>query len=68
MTLSTSRLPRLLTVAETAVYLRLCTKTVRRKIAQGELAAHRDGRVVRIAEPDLLAYTARCKMQSIKVQ
>ncbi len=67
MTLSTSRLPRLLTVAETAAYLRLCTKTVRRKIAQGELPAHRDGRVVRIAEPDLFAYTARARMQSIQV-
>jgi len=46
--------PPLLTVAEAAERLRVSTKTIRRQIAAGTLAAHRIGRSVRIAEPDLV--------------
>jgi excisionase family DNA binding protein len=53
------RLPRLHTIAETAEALRVCTKTVRRLIARGELRSQRVGNRYRIAEPDIRAYLAR---------
>lgn len=46
------------TIAEVAEMLRVCTRTVRRWIAAGELVAHRFGNAVRIAEPDLRAFLA----------
>jgi excisionase family DNA binding protein len=50
---------QLFTIAETAEMLRVCTRTVRRWIAAGELVAHRFGsNAVRIAEPDLRAFLA----------
>ena len=56
-----SRLPRLLTVAETAEALGLSIKTIRRRIDAREIPVHRPGRAVRIAEADLLAYLAGTK-------
>ncbi len=47
---------RLLTIKEVAEYLRLDPKTVRRRIKDGELAAHKVGRQWRIAESDLKKY------------
>jgi excisionase family DNA binding protein len=46
------------TIAETAEMLRVCTHTVRRWVAAGELIAYRFGNAVRIAEPDLRAFLA----------
>jgi excisionase family DNA binding protein len=46
------------TITETAEMLRVCTRTVRRWIAAGELVAHRFGNAMRIAEPDLRAFMA----------
>jgi excisionase family DNA binding protein len=46
------------TIAETAEMLRVATRTVRRRIAAGELIAHRFGGAVRIAESDLRAFLA----------
>jgi excisionase family DNA binding protein len=46
------------TIAETAEMLRVATRTVRRRIASGELTAHRFGGAVRIAEGDLRAFLA----------
>ncbi len=47
---------RLLTVAETAEFLRLSDKTVRRMITRGDLASHRIGRSLRLYEHDLRAF------------
>lgn len=44
---------RLLTVQQTAEHLQLSDKTIKRKIAAGELPAHRFGSRWRIAEEDL---------------
>ncbi len=45
-----------LTVDEAATRLRQSSKTVRRRIASGEIAAHRFGRAVRISSYDLSIY------------
>ena len=56
-----SHLPRLLTVDDVAEVLGLSTKTVRRRIHDGDIPAHRPGRAIRITETDLLAYIDRTK-------
>jgi excisionase family DNA binding protein len=52
---------RWLTVAAVAERLGVSEKWVRRKIASGELPAHRVGRLVRIGERGLAAYVARAR-------
>ncbi len=52
-------LPPLLTIQDVANYLRICTKTVRRKVKTGEITAHRVGSQYRISERELRAYLAR---------
>jgi excisionase family DNA binding protein len=47
---------RLLTVAEAADIVGACPKWVRSQIAQGNLKAHRFGRLVRISPEDLEAF------------
>ena len=54
-----SRVPRLLPIQEVAGQLRQSDKTVRRRIAEGELHVHRLGRQLRVSEEDLLAYMNR---------
>lgn len=49
-------LPRLHTVAVVAERLSTSERTIHRLIDRGELAVHRIGRSVRIAEDDLQAY------------
>jgi excisionase family DNA binding protein len=44
------------TVKETAKYLRLCEKQVRRLISRGDLAAYRFGTALRIKKEDIDAY------------
>ena len=44
------------TVKETAWYLRLCEKQVRRLISRGELPAYRFGTALRIKRQDIGAY------------
>jgi excisionase family DNA binding protein len=44
------------TVSETAQYLRLCEKQVRRLIWRGELAAFRFGTALRIHKEDVAAF------------
>jgi excisionase family DNA binding protein len=56
MTTSPLRLPRLFTVEQAADELVLSSKTIRRAIACGDLPVHRIGRLIRIAEPDLVAF------------
>jgi excisionase family DNA binding protein len=51
--------PPMLTVADVAARLQLCTKTVRRAIEDGELHVHQIGRQHRIAEDDLLLFIAK---------
>ncbi|CUH44493.1 helix-turn-helix domain-containing protein [Ruegeria atlantica] len=51
----------LLSVAATAVFLGVSEKTVRRKIASGELPASRVGTQWRIRPEELDAYLARTK-------
>ena len=45
-----------LTVRETAEYLRLCEKQIRRLISRGELPAYRFGAALRIERRDIEAY------------
>ena len=49
---------RLMTVAETAEFLRLSDKTVRRMIARGDLASHRIGSSVRLYEHEVRAFVS----------
>lgn len=39
---------RLVSIAEAAEHLHVCTKTVRRRIAEGDLTGYRVGRLVRL--------------------
>ena len=50
---------RFFTIAEVAEIVGVSTRTVRRWIKSGELAAHRFGSAVRIADSDLKAFIAR---------
>jgi excisionase family DNA binding protein len=52
---------RLLSVAEVATRLGVAEKTVRRKIASGDLPAHRIGKLVRVGERSLTAYVTRAR-------
>jgi excisionase family DNA binding protein len=52
------RLSRLLTISHTAECLSVSTRTVRRLLETGALAAHRIGRSVRISETDVLVFLA----------
>jgi excisionase family DNA binding protein len=45
-----------LTVRETAQFLRLCEKQIRRLISRGELPAYRFGIALRIKRQDIEAY------------
>jgi len=47
---------RFLSVVEVAKRLGVAEKTVRRKIASGDLPAHRVGKLVRVGESSLTAY------------
>ncbi|MBB5045264.1 helix-turn-helix domain-containing protein [Shinella fusca] len=47
---------RMMTLEQAADFLLISTRTLRRKIKSGELAAHKFGRLWRIAERDLLAF------------
>jgi excisionase family DNA binding protein len=55
------RLSRLLTISHTAEYLGVSTRTVRRLLESGALAAHRIGRSVRISETDVLVFLAESR-------
>jgi len=48
--------PAFYTVKETAAYLRLCEKQVRRLISRGELPAYRFGTALRIKREDIDTY------------
>jgi excisionase family DNA binding protein len=50
------RIPRLHTVKRVAEALEMSERTVRRKIENRELKAHKLGRLVRISEEDLQRY------------
>jgi len=54
-------LESLMTIKETAQFLKTCEKTVRRMIGSGKLTALKDGRLVRIAPADLRRYIDRCR-------
>jgi excisionase family DNA binding protein len=49
---------KLRTIDETAELLNVSPRTVRRLIESGALPAHRLGRIVRIADPDLVVFLA----------
>ena len=51
-----TEVPGFHTVKETASYLRLCEKQVRRLISRGELVAYRFGTALRIKKKDIDAY------------
>jgi excisionase family DNA binding protein len=51
-----NRLEPLLTIKEVARIQQTCERTIRRRVASGELPAIRDGRLIRVRESDLRAY------------
>lgn len=53
--------PRLLTVEEVAEICRTSVRTVRRWIADGELAVYRIGGRVLVSEEDLAAFIKSCR-------
>ena len=55
----TTAIPKFFTIGQVAEFLEVSTRTVRRWIDAGLLAAHRVGGVVRIAEQDLRAFLAQ---------
>jgi excisionase family DNA binding protein len=57
-----SKLPRLLTVAETAQHTRVSEKTIRRRMQDGQLRFHRVGRRQVIREEDVLAMLNRVSL------
>ena len=61
MSTTPSRLPSLLSIDKVAKDFDVSTKTIRRWIKRGDLASHRLGRQIRIAEPDLIAFLAKNK-------
>jgi excisionase family DNA binding protein len=56
--------PAFQTVKETALYLRLCEKQVRRVISRGELPAYRFGTALRIKKEDVDAYAESRRIQA----
>jgi excisionase family DNA binding protein len=54
------------TVSETARYLHLCEKQVRRLIWRGELAAFRFGTALRINRADIAAYIASRRIRPVQ--
>ena len=54
------------TVNETARYLHLCEKQVRRLIWRGELVAFRFGTALRITKSDIAAYVASRRITPVK--
>jgi excisionase family DNA binding protein len=57
--------PCFLTVKETACYLRLCEKQVRRLISRGELPAYRFGTALRIKKKDIDAYVRTQRIRAV---
>ena len=57
----TSPLPALYSVAETAKFLKVSPRTVRRWIEKGDLTAHRFGRQIRITDSDLVTFIRQCR-------
>jgi excisionase family DNA binding protein len=53
------------TVKETAAYLRLCEKQVRRLIWRGELPAYRFGNALRIKKKDIEAYAEAKRIRHV---
>jgi len=53
------------TVKETARYLRLCEKQVRRLISRGELPAYRFGMALRINMEDIYAYAEARRIHAV---
>jgi excisionase family DNA binding protein len=56
MTREINQPERLLTIKEVANLQQTCERTIRRRIASGELPAIRDGRLIRVRARDLRAY------------
>ena len=57
----TRKPPPLMTISETAEYLNVSTKTVRRLIEREQLSAHRIGTQWRISARDIELYLVRCR-------
>ena len=58
--------PDFYTVRETAHYLRLCEKQVRRLIWRGELPAFRFGTALRIHKEDVASFVASKRIKPIE--
>jgi len=56
---------RLHRLATAAAVLDVSIKTVRRLIEREEIVAHRVGRSLRISEPELRRYLARCQQDRV---
>ncbi len=60
---ATSPLPAFYSVTETAKFLKVSPRTVRRWIEKGDLTAHRFGRQIRITDSDLMAFIRQHREQ-----
>ena len=56
MTTIPAKLSPLLTIPEVAKHLKVDPKTVTRRIKDGELRAHRFGRLMRVSQEDLASF------------
>ena len=54
-----SSIEPLLTIQDAAAILKTCTKTVRRRIAQGDIAVVRNRRLIRIRHEDFERFLVR---------
>jgi excisionase family DNA binding protein len=53
---------RWMSTAEVAEYLGVNTRTLYRMIDEGDLAAYKFGRVIRLQEPDVVAFVERSRI------
>jgi excisionase family DNA binding protein len=60
-----NELPPVLTTDDVARYLRLCTKTVKRRIKEGRIKSYLDGTRRRIRREALLEYVERLERESV---
>ncbi len=59
----TSPLPAFYSVTETAKFLKVCPRTVRRWIEKGDLKVYRFGRQIRITDSDLVTFIRQRREQ-----
>jgi len=65
--MATQKMAQFYTVDDIAGALGVSSKTVRRRIAEGQLRAHRIGRQLRISADDFRAYVALQRLSTVSI-